>query len=184
MTDHAGATLGRQRRERTLVASIPQQTRISKVISGGQSGIDRAALDAAIACRIPIGGWCPRGRRAEDGRIPARYSLMETPSRDYRERTRWNVRDSDGTLILTLGPLTAGTALTWRQAQRLRRPVMIADLRQPRERLIRRANHWVARHRVRALNVAGPRASLSPEGYPLALAFLMDWWASETCKNP
>src|SRR5690606_4861542 len=71
--------------------------------AGGQTGVDRAALDAAMVCGVPVGGWCPRGRRAEDGPIPARYPLAETASSDYAERTRRNVLDADATLVLTWG---------------------------------------------------------------------------------
>lgn len=87
---------------------------VATVIAGGQTGADRGGLDAAIALGIPHGGWCPRGRRAEDGRIPDRYQLVETPTGDFRQRTQWNVRDADATLILTKthGPLTGGTRLT------------------------------------------------------------------------
>ena len=88
-----------------------------RIISGGQTGADRAALDWAIARGIPYAGWCPRGRRAEDGRIPARYDLIQTPSHDYEQRTRWNVRDSDGTLIISrAAKLTGGSAYTARYA--------------------------------------------------------------------
>jgi hypothetical protein len=73
---------------------------IERIVSGGQTGADRAALDWAIARHVPHGGWCPKGRKAEDGVIDARYELMETPSDFYEERTLWNVRDSDGTVIL------------------------------------------------------------------------------------
>ena len=75
-----------------------------KIISGGQTGVDRAALDAALAAGIAVGGWCPKGRLAEDGPLPDHYPLEETPSRRYRQRTQWNVRDSDGTLVLYWGP--------------------------------------------------------------------------------
>ena len=85
---------------------------VEKIISGGQTGADRAALDVALELKIPCGGWCPKGRRAEDGRIDDRYPLKETPSTDYRVRTRLNVEESDGTLVITRGPLTGGTALT------------------------------------------------------------------------
>src|SRR5436305_1193025 len=82
------------------------------IFSGGQTGVDRAALDVALELGIPCSGWCPRGRRAEDGTIPPRYPLQETRSLAYPVRTRWNVRDSDGTLILTRGRPDRGTALT------------------------------------------------------------------------
>lgn len=85
---------------------------IDKIISGGQTGVDRAGLDVAIALGIPHGGWCPKGRKAEDGTIPAIYQIQETPKTNYKQRTGWNVRDSDGTLILTLGEPTGGTAAT------------------------------------------------------------------------
>lgn len=91
--------------------------RPAKLLSGGQTGVDRAALDAALALGIPCGGWCPQGRRAEDGQIPARYPLTETGSPGYRERTYLNVRDSDGTLILARGALSGGTTLTRRVAR-------------------------------------------------------------------
>ncbi|MCZ6552322.1 MAG: hypothetical protein O7A67_00850, partial [SAR324 cluster bacterium] len=91
---------------------------LQRIVSGGQSGVDRAALDAALATGLPCGGWCPRGRRAEDGPIHERYHLLETPSRRYAQRTEWNVRDSDGTLLLTRREPSRGTALTRRLASR------------------------------------------------------------------
>src|SRR6266571_9073801 len=82
---------------------------VSKIVSGGQTGVDRAALDVALELGIPCGGWCPRGRRAEDGIIPERYPLIETPTTAYPQRTERNVRDSDGTLVLTVGRADGGT---------------------------------------------------------------------------
>ncbi len=96
--------------------------RIDRIVSGVQTGADRAALDFAINHGLPHGGWCPKGRRAEDGRIPPRYQLVETPSKDYEQRTRWNVRDSDATLIISKSPqLTGGSAYTRRCAEQLDR---------------------------------------------------------------
>ena len=85
---------------------------VKKIISGGQTGADRAGLDVALTVGLPIGGWCPQGRRAEDGPIPDGYPLVETAERNYQTRTRRNVEDSDGTLILNLGKLDGGTAFT------------------------------------------------------------------------
>lgn len=133
---------------------------ITKIVSGGQTGVDRAALDVAIARGIPHGGWCPRGRRAEDGRIPEAYDLQETDERDYSVRTRRNVEDSDGTLILSGGELTGGTALTRKLAKREGSPVHIVDLR--REAGFTAVEHWLLDNRIRVLNVAGPRESQQP----------------------
>jgi hypothetical protein len=94
----------------------------------GQTGVDRAALDAAIEYGILIGGWCPKGRLAEDGFIPPRYPLIETPSWKYPERTMWNVRDSDGTLVLITGPLEGGSAFTARHTAAQGRPHLVIDL--------------------------------------------------------
>ena len=129
-------------------------------MSGGQTGVDRAALDAALALGVPCGGWCPRGRKAEDGVLPARYPLRETPLDDYAQRTTWNVRDSDGTLILTRGPTTGGTSQTLDEAVRLKKPCLVVDLARQADPAPVRA--WLAQHRIRALNVAGPRESKSP----------------------
>ena len=104
---------------------------IKKIISGGQTGVDRAGLDAAIQHNISHGGWCPRGRRAEDGTIDTRYQLVETASHDYSQRTEFNVRDTDGTLILNMGTLDGGTAFTARVAESIPKPCLILDLGGP-----------------------------------------------------
>lgn len=130
---------------------------LERIVSGGQTGVDRAALDVALRLGIPCGGWCPRGRRAEDGRIPERYPLHETPSADYAQRTEWNVRDSDATLILYRGRLTGGSALTSRLAAKYRRPCLEIDLASPLEAGAIRA--WLRGNGVRVVNVAGPRAT-------------------------
>lgn len=132
-----------------------------KVVSGGQTGVDRAALDVARRLRLPLGGWCPLGRRTENGPLPRRYRLKETPSRSYDKRTRWNVRDSDGTLIVNRGPLEGGTLLTVRLAREsYSKPVFIQPL--DKRLAIGRFRHWLARNRIRTLNVAGPRESKRP----------------------
>lgn len=141
-----------------------------RVISGGQTGVDRAALDAAAAAGLPVGGYCPRGRIAEDGEIPARYPLVETPSGDYPQRTEWNVRDSDGTLILTRGTPSGGTAFTLEVARRLGRPALVLDLAERPDPAAARA--FCADHAIGTLNVAGPRESGAPGIYSEARALL------------
>ncbi len=128
-----------------------------RIVSGGQTGVDRAALDVALALRLPCGGWCPRGRRAEDGAIPARYPLRETVSSGYPERTRRNVEDTDGTLILARGTPRGGTALTLRLARAAGRPVLVVDLSADPD--AGAARRWLDAQRIRSLNVAGPRES-------------------------
>ena len=139
--------------------------RALKIVSGGQTGVDRGALDAALAAGAPCGGWCPRGRRAEDGPIPARYPLVETDSPDYTVRTRANVADSDATLIIAFGTPSGGTALTIDYCQELDRPWLLIDAEQeaPAEAAVR-ARTLIEGHAVAVLNVAGPRASGEARG--------------------
>lgn len=131
---------------------------VRKIVSGGQTGVDRAALDVARMHDIPHGGWCPRGRRAEDGQIPDYYMLSETPLEAYSQRTEWNVRDSDGTLIITRGKPAGGTALTVDLAEQYARPLFVCDLdrEQPHAGKIR---SWIDGTEIHVLNVAGPRGS-------------------------
>ena len=137
---------------------------LAKLVSGGQTGADRGALDAALALGIPCGGWVPRGRRAEDGEIPDRYlGLVETATRNYEERTRLNVRDSDATLIVSFGPPTGGTRLTVDFAVGLERPHLVLDLEaEPFEVACRTLEAWLEEISPGVLNVAGPRASKEP----------------------
>jgi hypothetical protein len=130
-----------------------------KIISGGQTGVDRGALDAAIALGIPHGGWCPRGRLAEDGSIPDVYQLAETDLPDYPQRTERNVLESDGTLILCHGAPVGGTELTRRLATRYGKPCLVANLDTYSAADILA---WLASANIRVLNVAGPRESQSP----------------------
>src|SRR5205823_7624375 len=131
-----------------------------KIISGGQTGVDRAALDVALELDLPCGGWCPRGRRAEDGPIETRYPLRETPSALYPVRTRWNVRDSDGTLILVRGRPDRGTALTRELAEAMRKPLLVVDLDD--ELCPDAVRRWIEQNGIAVLNVAGPRESSQP----------------------
>lgn len=137
-----------------------------RLITGGQSGVDRAALDAALEAGIPCGGWCPAGRWAEDGPIDAHYPLTETPQTDPAVRTRWNVRETDATLVLTLGAEDEGTRLALDEAEALGRPRLAFDLSAtPDGPAARRIGDWIAEEKVRSLNVAGPRESNAPGIY-------------------
>lgn len=140
------------------------------IISGGQTGVDRAALDVALVFELPCGGWCPFGRRAEDAAIADGYPLTETPLSKYRQRTEWNVRDSEGTLVLTAGIPTGGTAFTIECARRYARPCMIVDLE--KEADLKGVRAWIDGNDITVLNVAGPRESTKPGVYALARAFL------------
>jgi hypothetical protein len=142
------------------LAPSDHSPRIEKIISGGQTGVDRAALDVALAMGIDCGGWCPKGRRAEDGPIASRYPLAETASPAYSQRTKRNVRDSDATLILSRGQPRGGTLLTQRTAVELGKPCLSIDLGAPAA--LAEIREWLDRHAVGVLNVAGPRESQSP----------------------
>jgi hypothetical protein len=162
---------------------MSRPTVVQRIVSGGQTGVDRAGLEAALDLGLPCGGWCPQGRRAEDGRIPTRYPLRETPTARYPQRTEWNVRDSDGTLVLTWGPARGGTALTIGLTRRLGRPCCVVDLRSASAvegagvgcaaEPLRRMRAWIETHAVRTLNVAGPRESEAPGIGDRARAFLV-----------
>lgn len=159
---------------------------VTRIVSGGQTGADRGGLDAAIALQIDHGGWCPAGRRAEDGPIPSLYGLRETLSSNYAVRTQLNVRDSDGTVVFTLGAACRGSALTIECARKLSRPVLHIDLQEafPPSQVFRplrpndhgtvemrpntvadvaaRIAAWCAAQNVSVLNVAGSRESGAP----------------------
>jgi hypothetical protein len=134
-----------------------------KIVSGGQTGVDRTALDLAIEMGIDYGGWCPLGRRAEDGVIPQRYQLNETDSRNYAVRTRQNIIDSDGTLVFFSGTPTGGTALTIGLAKKKSKHLLCVDVDGDADGLGKEIANWVRANSLTVLNVAGPRLSSSPE---------------------
>ncbi len=145
---------------------------IAKLISGGQTGVDRAALDVALAGELLIGGWCPKGRLAEDGIIPMIYPLLETPSPHYAQRTRWNVRDADATLVLIRNVPTGGTALTIHTARRLHKPYRVIDLTTKPDPTA--VASWISQAGMIVLNVAGPRESTCPGIYREAFDWLQE----------
>ncbi len=139
---------------------------IKKIISGGQTGADRAALDVAINLHIPHGGWVPKNRTAEDGPVPAHYQLKEMATERYPARTEANVTDSDGTMIITHGELKGGSRLTREYALKHRKPHLHIDLdaRRGDDALYAIVN-WIAENHIAVLNVAGSRASEDPDLY-------------------
>jgi hypothetical protein len=133
---------------------------ITKIVSGGQTGADRAALDFAIAFSIPHGGWCPKGRSAEDGQIEPRYNLKETPGGGYLQRTEWNVRDSDATVVFSISQeLTGGSKRTVEFAEKHGKPWLHLSAQSAGPQATRLLREFIGQHNVRVLNVAGPRAS-------------------------
>ncbi|MFZ5697799.1 MAG: putative molybdenum carrier protein [Pseudomonadota bacterium] len=150
---------------------------VARLVSGGQTGVDRAALDFAIAHGIPHGGWCPAGRKASDGPLEVRYLLQETESEGWSQRTGFNVRDSDATLILIRGPLVGGSLLTQKFAWRLHRPVRVLDLPDdsaliPADSDLDEVLTWLRETNVKVLNVAGPGEERVPGVYRQALLVL------------
>lgn len=137
-----------------------------KIVSGGQTGADRAALDWAIAHQVSHGGWCPKGRKAEDGILDPRYNLTETPSSEYSERTEWNVRDSDGTVIFSISKaIFEGTLLTVELAKKYEKPCIHICRKLIDINPVSQFQLFLSRFEIVNLNVAGPRASDEPEVY-------------------
>ena len=176
-------------RSRTTVSQL------SRIVSGGQTGVDRAALDAALAVGIEIGGWCPRDRRSEDGIIPSRYPLRETASRSYAVRTEWNVRDSDATLVLVLDHISSGTRLTIDSARSQGQPLRIEYLcvsakpgllteELSLEHRVASVGDWIRREQIQTLNVAGPRGSARKDVYSKASEFLYLLFAELSGNSP
>jgi len=155
------------------------------IISGGQTGVDRAALDFAMARGYSHGGWCPNGRRAEDGVIDARYQLTEAVSKSYHSRTRRNVLDSDGTLILNSGELENGTLKALQIAEHENRPVWVIQLDSSDCRTsARECLSWLGNHAIVRLNIAAPRESKRPSIYKLTAQFLDEFHNLANASSP
>jgi hypothetical protein len=158
---------------------------IERIISGAQTGVDRAALDLAIKLGIPHGGWVPKGRLAEDGVLPDIYSLRETPSAVYAERTEKNVLEGDGTLIISRGRLSGGSDYTRQMAEKHARPWFHADLRKlPAFQAALQIKSWLAAQDIRILNVAGPRASKDADIYRDAMKLLESVFYLQLAESP
>lgn len=144
-------------------------TSLERIVSGGQTGVDRGALDAALAMDFPAGGWCPADRSAEDGTISARYPVVPLEEGGYRARTRQNVIDSDGTVILAPGDLTGGTDQTRAFCHQRGKPLLVIDTGQVTESdAALQIARFAEQHSIRTLNVAGPRASGWPRAHEYA----------------
>ncbi|MDD3146421.1 MAG: putative molybdenum carrier protein [Candidatus Riflebacteria bacterium] len=183
------------------------------LISGGQTGVDRAALDFAMQSGIPCHGWCPAGRRAEDGAIPDFYRLLETDSALYQQRTRLNVRDSDATLIFTDGCPSRGTALTVECCRRMKKPFLLIDVADELQKnrlndlsettqsgeewlsekppvsetafsAAGKIKTWLQRTKPAVLNLAGPRASECPTIADLVVILLRQTLCPSTTPAP
>ena len=149
-----------------MLANYVQNT-CQKIISGGQTGVDRGALDACLEQEFPCGGWCPKGRIAEDGIIEEKYPLQETDKTDYASRTRKNVADSDGTLILFHENIAGGTKLTLELALNYNKPLLTISDKEKGNNIIDILN-WIVENNIVILNVAGPRKSEWETGYQFA----------------
>jgi hypothetical protein len=170
---HSANVVGRERMQRAIEsierlrakrgAEMVPAPPVVRIVSGGQTGADRGGLDAAIALGIEHGGWCPAGRVAEDGQVPRVYALRETTSAEYAERTKANVRDSDGTVVFTRGAATGGSALTLFAARTIGKPVLHVDMAKlDVEAAAERVRGWCAHGSIAVLNVAGSRESKAP----------------------
>jgi len=136
---------------------------IKKIISGGQTGADRAALDTAIKFNISYGGWIPEGRKTEDGPLSQRYRMDEMPTDSYPKRTKQNIMDSHGTIIISRGTLTGGSLLTQQLASKLKKPCCHIDLFELDEfgaAIV--INSFIADYDIEIINIAGPRAGKDP----------------------
>ena len=152
---------------------ITKQCRIIKIISGGQTGVDRAALDAAIELGFQYGGFCPKGRLAEDGIILDKYKLTELNSSEYLTRTFENVQASDGTLIIHQGTVSGGTLKTKDYCQMINKPFVEVNLLEDFKKIPVNFDHWLTENHIIIMNIAGPRESAAPI-YNRTYALLID----------
>jgi putative molybdenum carrier protein len=144
-----------------------------KIISGGQTGVDRAALDAALKAGVNCGGWCPAGRKAEDGAIPNHYPVTELPESDYTKRTLQNVIDSNGTVIIYFDSLSGGTEKTLLFCLQQNKPYLLIDATElSSSRSAERIEKFITGNSIATLNIAGPRASNEPLAYTYTLKAL------------
>lgn len=140
-----------------------------KIISGAQTGVDRAALDAALECHVEAGGWCPEGRQSEDGIIPEKYPVIELPKSGYRQRTKRNVLGSDGTVVIYFGYPAGGTEQTISFCIKERKPYVLINAEEMSiEQASRKINKFIGESTISILNVAGPRASGELRAYEYA----------------
>ncbi|MCK4678633.1 MAG: putative molybdenum carrier protein [Bacteroidales bacterium] len=150
--------------------STPKPLRISKIISGGQTGVDRAALDFSLKNNIVCGGFCPKERKAEDGTISDKYPLIETSSSNYAFRTEKNVQVCDGTLIFYHKTLDRGTSLTLKLLKKHHKPFFEIDLSCESDKKL--IVEWLINHQIKILNISGPRESHCPGIYEMTLKML------------
>lgn len=148
---------------------------VKKIISGGQTGVDRAGLDAAIELNIDHGGYVPKGRKAEDGRVPLKYEMEELTKGGYPARTKKNIESSDGTLVFCQGKPSSGTKLTIDHAEQINKPFLVLDIdavsKQTAASMIR---DWVTNEGIEVMNVAGPRLSSAPIVATMAKRILIE----------
>ncbi len=157
---------------------------IEKIVSGGQTGADQAALDAAISWKIPHDGWVPKGRKTEAGKLANKYQLKETPTENYDERTEKNVIDSDGTLIFSHGELRGGSRFTEEMTEKHNRPCLHIDLNRVNQfEAAQKINTWIDQNKIQTLNVAGTRASEDPAIYRAVMKIMITVFHMDLIKT-
>lgn len=161
----ASTVVSTRRNETEMLDLCPLAWAPKHLVTGGQTGVDRAVLDWTLEHGIRHRGWCPRGRLAEDGPLPLEYRLRETATTEYAERTRLNVRDSDATLILNEGPMEDGTRLTLEVTESLHRPILVLQLDDTASDAPRTILDWLRQGKYASVNIAGPRESGRPGIY-------------------